>query len=43
MHELSGKKAKEFVIIQESLAITEAIINTAIGVSKALAEPGGTA
>ena len=38
MHELSGKKANEFFIIQKSLAIAEAIINTAIGVSKALAD-----
>lgn len=40
LYELSGKKVKEFFYISKAAAIAESIMNTAQGVTKALAEGG---
>lgn len=40
LYELSGKKVKEFFYIAKATAIAESVMNTAQGVTKALAEGG---
>jgi hypothetical protein len=40
LYELSGQKAKEFFYIAKGVAVAEAIVNTANGITKALAQGG---